>query len=526
MDTKYDQQDENEETDENEEDDEFSVKSTDKMLKSSRTLIQKISRNKSTNPVSDTIALVVNICKVVAVFEPTIGLTTGVLLLFKDLTDTWHGQFKEKTSADQHFLTLMGIALTNDDLSTARSGLEDLMEQINAQIDDLITKQKITEKTKESFASDQQEKTQTNTNKGLFNKDNNWFKNNISEMKNKLTDNQFIQNVLNISQLKKDKENWLRSCQLIYDTYKVASVPIRANLQKCVDTINSSSNTLKLETAKIIIDQVYEFIHLIYFRYVVYMVMANIFGNGASVEDKPNNFENKNTIIHKLNASNVKLLSKLQFLWRPKLQNRIIITLFYRNKASMMAINCLQRFHKTIVFANPEQDLCPFWNHQNVMSPFFRLYCKKWPEERFCIGVDKKFALESKHKNNNLTLRRVNDLSDVNAFGIYRIHLFYVDSTGTKILNLYYHKQCPLATDYMTLTSINDDQWKFIIVKIFDDGGDFYYISPYTDTGRYIYMRAGISGEIASYNGVENKPTEQAMWLQKPGTQTLDKCVV
>merc|ERR1711902_144669 len=97
-----------------------------------------------------------------------------------------------------------------------------------------------------------------------------------------------------------------------------------------------------------------------------FMMMASMFGNGPPNAEDSKLFENKDTIIHKLNASNHDLLSKLRFLSRPKLENRIIVTLFYHRSHHSKAMDILGRFDThNFAFSNPESDFCPHWDHSN-----------------------------------------------------------------------------------------------------------------------------------------------------------------
>ena len=213
------------------------VQSTNRLLQSSRLLFEKIRTKQSINPVSETLDIIANMFEIGSVFEPTLGLCKQMMVLIKDMVDIWHSKFEEKQSEDQHFLTLMGIALNDKDLSAARSGLKQLLHEIQAQMDDLIKKQKISEMTASSISKT--------------------FAENI----------QIVKKAVDESKIKEDKKIWITSCKFIYETYTKVAVQIRQNLQKCVDTIHSTANTLKVESAQKITEQIYEFIHLLYFRY-------------------------------------------------------------------------------------------------------------------------------------------------------------------------------------------------------------------------------------------------------------------
>ena len=249
------------------------------------------------------------------------------------------------------------------------------------------------------------------------------------------------------------------------------------------------------------------------------MMMASMFGDGPPPEDSKL-FENKYTIIHKLDASNADLLGKLRFLYKPKLENRILVTLFYHRSHSSKAMDILQHFDKEINFANPENDFCPHWNYESdAMSPFFRLCTKKWPEGKYCLAVASNFEIQSDKKSNNVAIERVDSVKLKNGFGRYKLFALYEDKKGTKLMRVYLSNTALYGTDYLTLKDVSDEQYNFIIFKVFDDSGDFFYISPVAKPDRYVYMRANGSGDVVTYDGVKNRPTEQSYWVCMNGTK-------
>eukprot|EP01084_Bolivina_argentea_P153584 267799_1 len=286
-------------------------------------------------------------------------------------------------------------------------------------------------------------------------------------------------------------------------------------------------NELNIENGQKIINQMFNLIHLIYFRYNIYTLIACIFGNGPSDDDKlnlpANHFKNKRKIINLLNQSTKEIIKPFKFLIKPKIENRIILTLFYHHKQSHVMIKCLKYFDSTFKFndVNPENEL--------TLNSYFRLFCKKWPNEEYCVGSGMynqrqilstvcKTAFNVDFKIGHFSLKKtIDSVNNINSFGKYQLYLTLKPmSNEKKIFRICYTE--PTFYKYKPMECISIDNYKkkgcdeFIVIKIFEnnDTDSFYYIVPSSKLNLYIYMR--INGVLSSYDGAKYLPTIQGKW--------------
>eukprot|EP01084_Bolivina_argentea_P030422 56383_1 len=352
--------------------------------------------------------------------------------------------------------------------------------------------------------------------------------------------------------------HWSNACKAIHKQYLLSYDNIRGRLYACIQTIkNRFIKSRDLETAHFIVDQLYQVIHLIYFRYNIYYMIACILGG------------NNTKILDKLKISSEKIISGLKCLTKPTLQNRIVMAVFYNHPSSLMAVKCLEAINKSIKFADPQQR----------MPNCFRLYTAKWCKEKDknhmgfkyhprhrtdvyredggeererwvtetvtepCWGVmcdDEDcpgHEVERKRKEKYWVPNYEFDHAIWrNAYYEYNTYLkkkdLYLKRINNTNSNCYYicchgypvceKGNCVCEYDDMRSKCMKGiEKKKFVIFKIFDECDEFYYISPYGKPELYYYMSSWY-GKFKTANALKSIGSE-AHWKCRKGTSSPPK---
>eukprot|EP01084_Bolivina_argentea_P267711 454522_1 len=325
------------------------------------------------------------------------------------------------------------------------------------------------------------------------------------------------------------RDIWLRARQRVYKAYDKEISTIYSKLYACVKTLNFKETNI--EAATHTVNQIVSLVGLLYFRYIIYSAVAFIFGDSIS----------DHKIMNLLQQTTQELISPFKVLSKPKVENRIIVTLFYSNIDSSAVIQCLQFFDKSFVFVNPEHDLCPNWDQENnKKSPYFRLFCKKWPGR--CIGISKgngnrewiqctnKLNTENFHVG-HLGLKRANTIHDNNAFGKYELLMTPKATSGCEPFRIayesarnYFHtEEWEMNVLHMKLeryllesmiSKVSTYCHEFIIFKTFTDEDSFYYIALKDKPEQYVYL--DYFGFLRLYDSIKSPPTLEGQWKFLP----------
>eukprot|EP01083_Nonionella_stella_P096809 272199_1 len=495
---------------------------------------------------------------IAGVCDPRIGVAVNGIKIVKSVLDVIidHDEQKEEIDPLKQFQTSMKIAFNSNDCAEIKSNLDTLsielviwmieLEKLNR--DDCVLYLcdadhaesgtgkyiKETSETTEYIHTGQVE-----INQDIVSQLEKWYNKDqvINAMENVKNPNDInaVNNYLDananqgdyVAMIKLDRKTLIGRIKNIYDKYKTYKPRIDSKLVKVANDLSEEKGQDKAtkNEAQEKVQQLCKLMHMVFYRNTVYNLIGSIVGDTTKT-DELSHLDSQSQIQSFLTLQNKLIVDRFEFLWRPKVRNRVLVASFYDlHMESRQIIEIFQRIKKnSALFHDPQIDFGRKMFHLHSLYDNHYLTMKGNPWSAVGVGLlaasylfmamTPKLALDAtmsageivrsqsaKTRDNILQMKPVLDENRKKQIGCYYIH--FGDNMYLCKNTLYGGGQLA-DTQVVTRGSIdvdNDDSYvhKFIIFKVWDKDDEFYLFSKCGDTERFMYYSMNWSTSVGVY---------------------------